>query len=137
MLDDYGLKILQAVQKMPLETLKPKVMRASEKLMREVFNEDVRTANYDIPESMRASVRRSIEDTKFGRRSDPEPEPTKEDYLRTLRNDTITLWGDATHPEVDDELQLIEGVGAIWDDLVDVGYSEEDVMRFLSYFLEE
>lgn len=137
MLKEYGMEVVDKIEDMSLDTMKPRIAKATARLMREIFNEDVQGAEYFVSQETKEAVKQSIENTRLGRANVNEYEFTKADDEHMLRNHLIMLWADSNNSKMEDEVHFAEGVDVIWGDLEDVGYSEEDVMRFLSYFLEE
>ncbi|MEP3278316.1 MAG: hypothetical protein ABJN26_00030 [Stappiaceae bacterium] len=100
--------------------------------MRELFREDVRQAEHDDFGPIEAIEPTDL--SNLGKSSDPAE--TKSLSLKLLRSDFIYLWNDAHDTHEFTSEYFITGVDSIWENLEFAGYSDQDVEKYFSYFLE-
>ncbi|MEP3278578.1 MAG: hypothetical protein ABJN26_25335 [Stappiaceae bacterium] len=123
--------------KLPVEVLKSNLKAGSARIMREIFDEDIQSAEIQEDDiSAEDLAKKVLEESKHGKLEKQDPQERRLLWRGLLREDLIEMWHFVQNPKVDDFEQLASDVSGVWGALQRAGYSEEEVVRYLSYFLE-
>ncbi|MEP3278315.1 MAG: hypothetical protein ABJN26_00025 [Stappiaceae bacterium] len=122
---------------LPLTQVKKRAAVSSQKIMQELFGEDIRNARSTRSESRQEMVKQILEELEAGSLGNPNKEDDDEENKKLqLKNSLIRLWQNSSVRNVDDVEMIIAGVFAVMDGMETAGYTDEEVEEYLSYFLE-